>query len=65
MLGRLARVVSSATAAAPIVIALMLAADISYAGVEATLVGCLALAIVSYSLALRANAAGTRVHSAT
>ena len=64
LLGRLARIVSSATAAAPIVIALMLAADISYAGVEGTLIGCLALAIVSYGLALRANAAGARVHSA-
>ena len=65
LLGQLARVVSSATAAAPMVIALMLAADISYAGIEATLIGCVVLAIVSYTLALRANAAGARVHSAT
>lgn len=65
LLGRFARVVSSATAAAPIVIALMLAADITYAGIEATLIVCIVVAIVSYGFALRANPAGARVQLAT
>lgn len=58
LLGRFARVVSSATAAAPIAVALLLSGGISYAGIKAVLALCLLVALPCYWIALRQHRAG-------
>jgi predicted MFS family arabinose efflux permease len=60
LLGRFARVVSSATAAAPIAVALLLSGGISYAGIKAVLALCLLVALPCYWIALHRHRAGAR-----